>query len=165
METFLKDPLGSSDPAVSNHRHHTVKLLSKQMLTSAGAILRQTMCFRCWINTPLFSFMTCKAHKVTGEKNKATAFQTEVCASPRSPLPLITNTVDGARDVRENHLPVYDQKKHNKVDEQGNANKERKRRQILRGSPEGFENMLKPLIFSPWLHCYTDFLSFSHKKY
>lgn len=105
--------------------------------------------------------MTCKAHKVTGEKNKASAFQTEVSASPHSPLPLISNTVDGAHDVRENHSPIYDQKK---VDEQGNANKERKRRQILRGPPEGFENMPKLFIFSPWLHCYTDFLSFSPKK-
>lgn len=149
METFLKDPLGSSDPTAFNHCHHTVKLLSKQMLTSAGAILHQTMCFRCCVNMPLFSFMTCKAHKVTGEKNKASAFQTEVSASPHSPLLLIANTVDGAHDVRENHSPIYGQKNHNKVEEQGNANKERKRRQILRGSAEGFENTLKLLIFSP----------------
>lgn len=54
--------------------------------------------------------MTCKAHKVTGEKNKASAFQTEVSASPHSPLPLISNTVDGAHDVRQNHSPIYDQK-------------------------------------------------------
>lgn len=113
--------LGFLRPHCVNHRHHTVKLLSKQMLTSAGAILHQTMCFRCCVNTPLFGFMTCKAHKVTGEKDKASAFQTEVSASPHSPLPLISNTVDGAHDVRENHLPIHDQKKHNKVDEQGNA--------------------------------------------
>lgn len=93
--------------------------------------------------------MTCKAHKVTGEKNKASAFQTEVSASPHSPLPSIANAVDGAHDVSEDHSPIYDHNKHNKVDEQGNANKERKRRQILRGSPEGFENTLKLLIFSP----------------